>query len=140
MVDATLAVKIMTQRAALAELEATEVNLPASDGYLGILAGHTPLIATIGTGLLTLRHADADPQCYFVARGIFTVVANQVQVLADVAESKEQIDLERAQASKARAEQRLKEALQRDIDIDRACASLQRAEQRIAFITTMNNP
>lgn len=134
MAGAALAVRIMTPRAELAELEATEVNLPASDGYLGIFAGHAPLIATIGTGMLTLRRTDADPQSYFVACGVFRVTANQVQILADVAESSAQIDLERATASKTRAEQRLKEALQRaDIDIVRASASLQRALHRIAF-------
>lgn len=129
-----LAVKIMTQRAELAELEAAEVNLPASDGYLGILTGHAPLIATIGTGIVSLRHnSDKTPQRYFITSGIFSVNDNCVQILADVAESKEQIDLERAQASKARAEQRLKDALRSDIDIVRASASLQRAIHRIAF-------
>ena len=130
-----LTVKIMTQRAELAELEATEVNLPASDGYLGILTGHAPLIATIGVGVVSLRrNNDKPPQCYFIANGMFSVADNRVQILADVAESKEQIDLERAQASKARAEQRLKDARHRDIDIVRATAALQRALGRINFV------
>ena len=133
MADATLAVKIMTQRAVLAELDATEVNLPAADGYLGILAGHVSLIATLGTGIICLRHTDAASPRYFVASGIFSVSDDQVQILADVAESREQIDLERAQASKARAEQRLQDALHSDIDIVRASAAWQRASQRIAF-------
>ena len=129
-----LAVKIMTQRAELAVLEAAEVNLPAADGYLGILTGHAPLIATIGTGIVTLRHDnEATPQRYFIASGMFSVADNRVQILADVAESQEQVDLERAQASKARAEQRLKDALHSNIDIVRASASLQRALSRIAF-------
>ena len=130
-----LAVKIMTQHAELAVLEAAEVNLPASDGYLGILVGHAPLIATIGTGVVTLRHGGENkPQRYFIASGMFSVADNRVQILADVAESKEQIDLERAQASKARAEQRLKDALHSDIDIVRATAALQRALGRINFV------
>ena len=130
-----LAVKIMTQHAELAELEAKEVNLPASDGYLGILVGHAPLIATIGTGVVTLRHeGESKPQRYFIASGMFSVADNRVQILADVAESKEQIDLARAQASKARAEQRLKDALHSDIDIVRATAALQRALGRINFV------
>ncbi len=134
MSSATLAVKIMTQRAELAVLEAAEVNLPATDGYLGILAGHAPLIATIGVGVVSLRdNNDKPPQRYFIANGIFSVTDNRVQILADVAESKEQIDIERAQASKARAEQRLKEALHSNIDIVRASAALQRALQRLAF-------
>ena len=134
MSSATLAVKIMTQRAELAVLETEEVNLPATDGYLGILAGHAPLIATIGVGVVSLRYNnDKLPQRYFIANGIFSVTDNRVQILADVAESKEQIDIERAQASKARAEQRLKEALHSNIDIVRASAALQRALQRIAF-------
>ena len=136
MSDATLAVKIMTQRAELAVLEAAEVNLPATDGYLGILAGHAPLIATIGVGLVSLRVNNATPPPrYFVASGIFSVTDNRVQILADVAESQEQIDLDRAQASQARAEQRLKDARHRgDIDIERASAALQRAFHRVAFV------
>ena len=133
MAGATLAVKIMTQRAVLAVLDATEVNLPAADGYLGILAGHVPLIATLGTGIVCLRHTAADPPRYFVASGIFSVTDDRVQILADIAESKEQIDLDRAQASKARAEQRLQDALHSNIDIVRATASWQRASHRIAF-------
>ena len=133
MAGATLAVKIMTQRAVLAELDATEVNLPAADGYLGILAGHVPLIATLGTGIICVNHADATPPRYFVASGIFSVTDDRVQILADVAESREQIDLERAQASKARAEQRLQDALHSDIDIVRASAAWHRASHRIAF-------
>ncbi len=136
MPDDMLAVKIMTQRAELAVLAAAEVNLPASDGYLGILAGHAPLIATIGVGIVTLRHNAATPlPSYFIARGIFSVTDNCVQILADVAEGKEQIDLERARASQARAEQRLKDALHSDIDIVRASASWQRARQRCFFVT-----
>ena len=131
----TLAVKIMTQHAELAVLEAAEANLPASDGYLGILAGHAPLIATIGTGIVTLRcNNEAKPQRYFVANGMFSVADNRVQILADVAESQDQIDLERAHESKARAEQRLKDALHSAVDIVRASASLQRALSRIAFV------
>ena len=131
----SLAVKIMTQRAELAVLEATEVNLPASDGYLGILTGHAPLIATIGVGIATLRGDDTNaPQCYFVAGGMFSVNSDHVQILADVAESQEQIDRARANESQARAEQRLKDARHSDIDIERATASLQRARHRLAFV------
>ncbi len=135
MPDDLLAVKIMTQRVELAVLAAAEVNLPASDGYLGILVGHAPLIATIGVGIVSLRlPRDTPPRCYFVADGMFSVAADCVRVLADVAESKAQIDLARAQASKVRAEQRLQAALHNDIDIVRASASLQRALGRINFV------
>lgn len=126
-----LTIKLSTPAAELITTSADAVNVPTDDGYLGIYKGHTPLIAQLGTGIATIP---ASSLSFFVALGIMSVSDNRVEILADVAETKGQIDLKRAEASKLRAERRLREALHSEMDIVRASASLRRALTRISFL------
>ena len=109
--------------------ECLTVNLPASDGYLGIYQGHAPLIASIGVGIVRIDDLDK----YFVAYGLLRVNDDRVEILADIAEQPDNIDVARATASKDRALSRLREAQRTAIDIERANASLQRALSRLSF-------
>ena len=109
--------------------ECLTVNLPASDGYLGIYQGHAPLIASIGVGIVRID----DLNKYFVAYGLLRVNDDRVEILADIAEQPDNIDVARATASKDRALSRLREAQRTAIDIERANASLQRALSRLSF-------
>lgn len=105
------------------------VNVPASDGYLGIYQGHAPLVASLGVGIVRIDDLDK----YFVAYGLLRVDDDKVEILADLAEQPDEIDITRAESSRDRASARLKEAHRRTIDVRRANASLQRALSRIAF-------
>ena len=105
------------------------VNVPASDGYLGIYQGHAPLVASLGVGIVRIDDLDK----YFVAYGLLRVSDDRVEILADIAEQPADIDVTRATASKDRALTRLRDAHRTVIDIERASASLQRALSRIAF-------
>ena len=105
------------------------VNVPASDGYLGIYQGHAPLIASLGVGIVRIDDFDK----YFVTYGLIRVNDDRIEILADVAEQPDEIDITRAESSRDRASARLKEAHRQAIDIERANASLQRALSRIAF-------
>ena len=105
------------------------VNVPTSDGYLGIYQGHAPLIATLGVGIVKIDDLDK----YFVAYGLLRINEDLVEILADVAEQPDDIDVTRATESKDRALTRLREAQRTAIDIDRANASLQRALSRLSF-------
>ena len=109
--------------------ECLTVNLPASDGYLGIYQGHAPLIASIGVGIVRIDDLDK----YFVAYGLLRVNDDRVEILADIAEQPDNVDVARATASKDRALSRLREAQRTAIDIERANASLQRALSRLSF-------
>lgn len=129
----TLQIELMTSAAREYSADAVSVLVPAADGYLGVYADHTALLAKLGVGILEVEADSGDKQKFFIADGSVHVSDNIVKVLADVVEKKAQIDVDRAESSKQRAEQRLQNAHRQEIDIVRANASLQRALVRIAF-------
>ncbi|MGC1417260.1 MAG: F0F1 ATP synthase subunit epsilon [Candidatus Acidiferrum sp.] len=108
-----------------------EAILPGSEGALGVLPGHAPLMTELGIGELTYRGAGANPSgALAVIQGFAEVLGDRVTVLAETAERAAEIDLGRAEAAKARAEKRLA-AGDPSIDLDRAAIALQRSLIRI---------
>lgn len=120
---------IVTPIRQLVQTRAKEVTLPGANGYLGILPGHAPLMTELGIGELTFQGA-TETIPLSVIRGFAEVLPDRVTVLAETAELAHEIDLERAEAAKARAEKRLA-AGDPNIDWDRAGVALQRALIRI---------
>jgi|YNPNPStandDraft_1061719.scaffolds.fasta_scaffold00808_5 F-type H+-transporting ATPase subunit epsilon len=113
------------------------VTLPGMEGYLGILANHAPLVTGLGIGELDLRCADGSEEMVAISGGFAEVSDNKVTVLADSAELASEIDVERAERSLHRAEERLA-AHTPDIDIDRAHAALARAMLRLKLARRVN--
>ena len=108
-----------------------EVVLPGAEGELGLLPGHAPLMTELGIGELTYRGAGSNPSGVLaIIQGFAEVLGHRVTVLAETAERAAEIDLARAEAAKARAEQRLTSG-DPNIDWDRAFIALQRAVIRI---------
>ena len=120
---------IVTPTRELLRTHASEVTLPGANGYLGVLPGHAPLMTELGIGELTFK-GSAPSDVISVTRGFAEVLPDRVTVLAETAELAAEIDLERAESAKARAEQRLRAGAP-DIDWDRAGVALQRALIRI---------
>ncbi len=106
-----------------------EVIVPGLDGELGILPSHTPLISQLKTGILSYRQANDKKQMH-VSGGFVEVLPDRVSVLSDVAERPEDIDLERAQRARERAERQLASKGD-DVDFSSAELELQRALTRI---------
>jgi F-type H+-transporting ATPase subunit epsilon len=107
-----------------------EVVIPGSQGYFGVLPGHAPLLATLGVGELTYRKGTS--QMHLALTGGFAEVRNdKVIVLAENAERPDEIDRERAQRSRERAERRLTGRDASDVDFARAQAALTRALIRL---------
>jgi F-type H+-transporting ATPase subunit epsilon len=105
-----------------------EAFIPGVRGYFGVLPGHTPLLAALGTGELWYRKGQE--QTYlFIAFGFAEVLPDRVTVLARIAERPEEIDVERAEAARKRAEERL--AQKSDIDYERAKTALAKAQARL---------
>ncbi len=100
--------------------EVDEVIVPGCEGYLGILAGHAPLLSELQTGILSYRQ-ESQEFCLFCSWGFVEVLPDRVSVLAEVAESPDQIDVEQAKDQQRRAEQLLSS---RDPDTDYAQATL----------------
>jgi F-type H+-transporting ATPase subunit epsilon len=105
-----------------------EVTIPGSEGYLGILPGHLPLLTTIGIGVLSY-HKGGQKFSFAISRGFAEVLPDRVIIIADSIERPEEIDLPRAREAKERAEKLLHS--KGDVDVDRAMAALLRAISRI---------
>jgi F-type H+-transporting ATPase subunit epsilon len=83
-----------------------EVQIPGSEGYFGVLPGHTPLLALLGAGEFWYRQGQ-EKHYLALAYGFAEIQPDRVTVLAQVAERVEEIDVVRAEAAKKRAEERL---------------------------------
>jgi F-type H+-transporting ATPase subunit epsilon len=97
-----------------------------------VLIGHTSFLTTLKIGMLRYKDSGGSERVVFVNGGFAEVLPNKVTVLAESADRRRDIDIERARAALKRAEQRLAEARTReDIDFRRAETALQRAIARI---------
>ncbi len=101
----------------------------ATDGDLGILPGHAPLVAGMDIWPLRILNDDGERQIS-VCGGFIEVRPEKVTILASCAELPEEIDVKRAEAARTRAEGRIKSAAP-DIDMTRAEAALRRAIIRL---------
>ncbi len=107
-----------------------EVVAPGIEGYFGVLPGHAPFLTTLGIGELTYRKG-RDEFHLAVAGGFCEVRNDKVIVLADTAERPEDVDRDRAERARQRAEQRLAGRTPEEIDYTRAAAALARALTRL---------
>src|SRR5216684_1874958 len=125
----TFQLEIVTPEKKVVDVAATEAQIPGKNGYLGVLPGHAPLITELAVGEITYR-AGAEEQRLAVAWGFAEVLPDRVTILAETAERPTEIDVARAQKSKARAEQILKTP---DVNTDypHTLDALARAENRI---------
>ena len=120
------------------ELYSGDVDIvlaPGVDGQLGILPKHIPLITQLTEGELIVR-AGAEERYFAIHGGFMHVLPDSVTVLADVGERADDIDIERAESAKKRAEQRLLEKPV-EMDVARCEASLRRAMARLTVAEKM---
>src|ERR1051325_4401416 len=101
-----LQLQIVSADRALVNERVDEVEIPGSDGYFGVLPGHTPLLALLGAGELWYRQG-SEKHYLLIAFGFAEVQPDRVTILAQVAERADEIDVSRAEAAKKRAEERL---------------------------------
>ena len=121
--------EIVTPEKKVVDTTAEEVQIPAKNGYLGVLPGHAPLITELSVGEIVYRENSAQHRLA-VAWGFAEVLPDKVTILAESAERPSEIDVERARKAKERAEQRLTSG-DTSVDVDRALDALHRAESRI---------
>ena len=126
---AKLTLEIITgERLLLREEEIDEVVAPGSVGELGILPQHAPLVTSLQAGSLRVKRGSGEDD-FFISGGFLEVREDEVKVLADAAERGSEIDLERAEAARLRAEERLRG--EATFDKIRAEASLRRSLMRL---------
>lgn len=127
----TIKVSVVTPDGPVFESDVEMVSTRAKSGELGIMAGHMAMVAPLVIGSVRLKLVGGGTENIAVSGGIIEVRPEQVTVLSPTAEKAEDIDVERAERAKERAEQRLQEAHKEDIDFKRAQLAMQRAINRI---------
>lgn len=110
--------------------EVDEVVAPGTEGYFGVWPGHAPFLTALGSGEVSYRR-DGEEHSLAAHGGFAEVDGTRVIILADAAESPEEIDVARAQRARQRAEQRLAGKTSEEIDYGRALAALNRALSRL---------
>jgi F-type H+-transporting ATPase subunit epsilon len=122
--------QIVTPERRIVQEQVDEVEVPGSEGYFGVLPGHTPMLASLGVGELWYRKGQ-EKFYLSIASGFAEVLPDRVTILARLAERAEEIDVERAEAARQRAEQEASSQPQSDIAYERARADLLKALTRL---------
>lgn len=123
-------VELVTQeRKVFEETEADMVILPAVEGEMGVLPNHAPVLTTMTFGEMVVRKGNAEER-FAIYGGVVDVRPDKVVVLADLAESSFEIDLEKAQAARDRARKMLEEGVPEEENRD-AVLALRRAELQL---------
>jgi F-type H+-transporting ATPase subunit epsilon len=124
----TFQLEVATPERLLVDEQVTEAELPGQDGYMGILAGHAPLLSALGAGVLTYQ--GGGEQVLAIDGGFVEVFDNHVRVLADHAEFGRDIQAESARRQLDQALEAMKNANQQP-DSDAALAAVKKAQARI---------
>ena len=127
---ATLHLEIVTIERKVFDDEVAMVIAPGSEGVLGILPHHTPLLTALTYGELQIKRDSQEDQFFAIGGGFMEVQPLHVVVLADSAEHAEEIDIERAEAARRRAEESLARA-PAELELERAESALRRSVVRI---------
>ena len=106
------------------------VQVPGSEGELGVLPHHAPLVSTLGVGELRFRK-DGVEESFAIVGGFLQVRPDKVVVLAETADMASEIDLEKAQEARREAERELETGYHEGADLAAARAALQQALLRI---------
>ncbi len=132
-IPTTLRLEFVTPERAIVHDEVDELQLPGEEGFLGVLPGHTPMLVSLKVGEMWYRKGT---QTFhgFVGFGFAEILPDRVTILARIAEKADDIDLERAESAKRRAEERMAEVSKggaSDMDYERARIALLRAITRL---------
>ena len=125
------ALEVVTPERVAYSGQVASLQAPGSEGSFGVLAGHVPLLTSLQIGGLRFVEEGGSEVQMAISGGFVEVGREQVAVLAETAERVEEIDVERAESARQRAEERLARAQEEQIDVARAQAALARAINRI---------
>lgn len=125
--------EIVTPDRLLVREQVDEVQIPGSEGYFGVLPGHTPLLASLAVGELWYR-VGQEKTYLSIAFGFAEVLPDRVTILARLAERAEDIDVERAEAARKRAEELLAHA-RPDVDYELARIALMKSVARLHVVS-----
>ncbi|WP_018132962.1 F0F1 ATP synthase subunit epsilon [Effusibacillus pohliae] len=132
----TVPVEIVTPERKVFSGDAQMVIARGGAGDLGVLPGHTPLATTLKISAVRIKLPDGSEQLIAVSGGFMEVKPDKVTILAEAAELPEDIDVDRAERARQRAEQRLAASGAENFEYRRAELALQRAVNRLQVAKT----
>lgn len=124
--------RIVTPDRVFYEGDAEMVEFNTTEGEIGVLPGHIPMTVIIKPGILRITEKDGEKTAALHS-GFAEILPDRITILAEIAEWPDEIDIERANAAKIRAEERIRSHTQ-ETDLARAETALQRAIARISVI------
>ncbi len=127
----TIRCEIVSQDRMVFQGDADIVIIPGGEGVIGVLPNHTPLLSVLQFGVIRIKKGNSE-ELFTVAGGVVEVQPDQVTILADAAENIQEIDIQRAEEAKKRAEEILSKGVGNDNDNFLAIqAALRRSTLRI---------
>ncbi len=133
-----LTLELVTPDRVVVRQAVDEVQIPGSEGYLGVLPGHTPLLTTLQVGELWFLQG-GEQFHVSVAFGFAEVLPDRVTILAQIAERAEDVDVNRARDAQRRAQDRLSRSAV-DTDFERARISMMKALIRLRVASKSTRP
>lgn len=124
--------KIITPDRVFYEGMVSAVEFNTTEGEIGVLPGHVPMTVIVKPGILVIDEGEQEKEAALHA-GFAEILQDQVTILAEIIEWPEEIDADRAEAARQRAEERLTDKTPQT-DIARAETALLRAMARINVV------
>ena len=134
----TIHLQVASPERQVYEGEVRTVQVPAADGYLGVLPGHAPLIAELGAGVMTFVDSTGKTLYLMVYQGLLEVLPDRVRVLTSQALWASEVDIERAKVQLDRATDLFHEH-DYEADVEEALAAAERAKARIEAYNAWKN-
>ncbi|MFH0891905.1 MAG: F0F1 ATP synthase subunit epsilon [Candidatus Falkowbacteria bacterium] len=106
--------EIVTPERTVLKEQILQVTVPTRDGEITVLPKHMPLVSMLKPGVIELKTVGGEVKLMSVSGGFIEVLRNKVVILADTAERAEEIDLERAEEARVKAEKTMQEAVHFD--------------------------
>jgi len=128
---AAFALEIVTPERVVYSGQVTSLQAPGTEGSFGVMTGHMPLLASLDIGVLRFADEGGEGVQMAVSGGFAEVGRERVTVLAETAERADEIDTQRAESSRQRAEERLARRNEEEVDVVRAQSALSRALNRL---------
>lgn len=134
MADKTFRLKIISPDRTFYEGDVTMVEFTSSEGEMGVYADHIPLTTVLVPGVMTIHEQDGVKKAALHA-GFAEILQDKVTILAEIAEWPEEIDINRANEARIRAERRLSGAGEENVNMIRAELALKRSLTRIKLLS-----
>lgn len=123
--------KIISPEGVYDELDVDSLTLPTVDGQRTLLPNHMATVLPLKIGVM-YYHVKGEKSIFFLSEGLFTFEDNEGRILVNTVENQEEIDFNRAERAKERAQQRLRDK-EETSDMKRAELALQRSLTRLSL-------